>query len=79
MLVSKLIYSEGLSSEIVESAYLKDLIHKLRPSYALPTAIQVDKDLEDEVFNSLLESVRPKSPKAGALILYCDKYDEVFI
>jgi hypothetical protein len=75
--IVKFFYQSGINSNAIESSFLKHAMKKLRTSYTLPSVNEIDKELEDKVYNELLSTVRPEKPEKGTLILSVDEFDEV--
>lgn len=75
--LAKFFYSTGLSASNIDSPYLKKALEMLRSSYTPPTSAQMDKDLEENVYQQLLSSFRSSTLRNGTLVLHSGKYGEV--
>lgn len=69
LLISKFFFASSLATHQINSKYLKEFCHILRPAYKLPTENQVNNELLSSVYEELLTSSRPIAEEEATLIL----------
>lgn len=71
--LAKFFFSAKISPELIQSKYLEQFIHSIRPSYKLPTPTELKKDLLNQVYDQILKSSRPNKCQDGTLMLKTDE------